>query len=167
MTQTLHEVFGGAERKFRLAIGELRELQDKCNAGPATILARLISYQPQAEQMKRPTPEGYAGGQDDPDFIADWNVYSLLRQFGGDWRVDDVREPIRLGLIGGGMTPTDAWLAVARYVDTRPLTEHIGLAAAILIKALSEDKDDAVGKATVETETPQAEATTATAKPDA
>ncbi|MEO4000312.1 gene transfer agent family protein [Mesorhizobium sp. CAU 1732] len=157
MTQTLHEVFGGAERKFRLAIGELRELQEKCEAGPATILARLMSYQPQSEFLKRPHPKDFDLGENDSDYISALNVFALVRNFGGDWRVDDVREPIRLGLIGGGITPTDAWVAVSRYVDTRPLTEHISLAAAILLKALSEDKDDAVGKTEVETTEPKAE----------
>lgn len=144
MTQTLKEHFGGAVREFRLNIAQLRELQEICEAGPATILARLISVQPQSVGMKRPEPENYKKESDDPDFIADFNIYSILRSFGGDWRVDDVREPIRLGLIGAGMTPTDAFVLVSRYVDTRPLTENFGLAAAIILKSLS--SDDTLGK---------------------
>ncbi|GHC61629.1 gene transfer agent family protein [Limoniibacter endophyticus] len=157
MTQTHEDILGGVKRKFRLPIGELRELQEKCEAGPATILARLMSYQPNA--TKRPEPSDYTHGDADPDYIADFNVYSMLRSFGGDWRVDDIRETIRLGLIGGGTTPTDAYIAVARYIDTRPLWEHAGLACAILLKALTGDKDDDPGKAPVETTTPTEAAT--------
>lgn len=146
MTQTFRESLGGAEREFRLGIGQLRELQEKCEAGPATILARLISVQPQAAGMKRPEPQDYVLSGSDPDFIADFNIYSTLRSFGGDWRVDDVRETIRLGLIGAGMTPTDAFILVSRYVDTRPLGENFGLAAAIILKSLASDTDDEVGK---------------------
>lgn len=153
MTQTLTEELGGVERQFRLGIGELRQLQEKCNAGPATILGRLMSFQPQAADTKRPNAKGYELGADDPDYRADFNLYSLLRSFGGDWRVDDVREPIRLGLIGAGTTPTEASLAVQSYVDSRPLSEHIGLAAAILIKSLSADEDVKPGEPKVETTT--------------
>jgi len=157
MSKALKQEFGGAEREFRLGIGELRELQTKCEAGPATILARVMSYQPQAIGMKRPNANDYELGASDPDFIADFNVYSLLRTVGNDWRVDDVRETIRLGLIGAGATPTDASLAVARYVDVAgDWPANVGLAAAILLHALVGPQDDQVGKATVETETPQA-----------
>ncbi len=82
---------------FRLAIGHLRELQDKCNAGPAEVLARLTS---------------------------------------GSWRVDDIRETLRLGLIGGGATPMDALVLVARYVDDRPLMENVFPAQAVLLAAV-------------------------------
>src|SRR6185312_3542608 len=98
MSRTLKEDFGGAEREFRLGIGELRELQGKCEAGPATILARLLAFQPQAIGMKRPVAKNYELGESDPDYGADCNIYSLLRTTGNDWRVDDVRETIRLGL---------------------------------------------------------------------
>jgi Phage tail tube protein, GTA-gp10 len=146
MAKNITLPFGGAAREFRLAIGQLRELQDKCQAGPATILARLMSYQPQASDTKRPRHEDFEFGALDPDFLADMNVFGLVRSIGGDWRVDDVRETIRLGLIGGGMTPTDAYVAVTRYVDERPLTENIGVAAAVLIHALRGDENDPVGK---------------------
>lgn len=95
------------ERTFRLPIGQLRELQDKCAAGPLQILGRLSD---------------------------------------GTWRVDDVRETIRLGLIGGGATPTDALVLVHRYVDARPLLENTALAQSILLVALMGNPDDKVGK---------------------
>ncbi len=104
--------WGDGPHVFRLTIGELRELQDKCNAGPAEILNRLA---------------------------------------GGTWRVDDIRETLRLGLLGGGKTPTDALVLVARYVDNRPLMENVTPAQAILLAALVGDPEDQVGKPKAET----------------
>lgn len=99
--------WGDGEHTFRLAIGQLRELQEKCNAGPAEILARLS---------------------------------------GATWRVDDLRETIRLGLIGGGKSPTDAHLLVVRYVDAVPLFDSVAPAQAILMAALVGAPGDQPGK---------------------
>jgi|SRR5215207_218509 len=52
------------------------------------------------------------------------------------WKVDDVREPIRVGLIGGGMIPPKATALVKRYVDDRPLAESVPIAMAILMCAI-------------------------------
>lgn len=146
MTRVVELPFGGDVRRFRLAIGELRELQDKCQVGPATILSRLIAFQPQAMDTMRPRAENFPLGIADPDYIAQFNLFSVLRSLGGDWRVDDVRETIRLGLIGAGTTPTEAWLLVSRYVDGVPLTECIGVASEILMHALVGEAGDPVGK---------------------
>lgn len=101
-------VWGDAEHTFRLAIGQLRELQDKTGAGPFSLLRRLMD---------------------------------------GDWRVDDLREVLRLGLIGGGLKPPEALALVQRYVDARPLMENWQPAQAILAAALYGDPGDPVGKA--------------------
>lgn len=84
------------EYPFRLAIGQIEELQEKTDCGPYFLLNRLLN---------------------------------------GTWRVHDARETIRLGLIGGGMTPADALKLVKRYVDDRPLLESVKPAAAILSAA--------------------------------
>jgi hypothetical protein len=149
MSAPLALPFAGKSMAFRLAIGQLQELQLACNAGPATILARLMSSQPQAANAKRPDPENYPLGAADLDFLADFNAYALLRGIGGDWRVEDVRETIRLGLIGAGMTPTDAFGMVTRYVDDlqrSPLVDNVGIAAAILHHALTAPEGERPGK---------------------
>lgn len=149
MSAPLSLPFAGKSLPFRLAIGQLQELQLACNAGPATILARLMATQPQAANARRPDPENYPLGASDPDFLADFNAYALLRGIGGDWRVEDVRETIRLGLIGAGMTPTDAFGLVTRYVDDlarSPLVDNVGIAAAILHHALTAPEGEKPGK---------------------
>lgn len=97
--------WGDGDYTFRLAIGQLRELQDKTGCGPMELLRRMMA---------------------------------------GTWRVDDARETLRLGLIGGGMKPPEALKLVQRYVDDRPLAESIMPAQAILMAAvfgeLEEDK---------------------------
>lgn len=101
-------VWGDGEHTFRLAIGQLRELQEKTKAGPLELLARLDN---------------------------------------GLWRVDDAREVLRLGLIGGGMTPVAAYEVVAKYADARPFAESIVPAKLILAAALyGTDEEDIPGK---------------------
>lgn len=114
-------VWGGDEREFRLAIGQLRRLQEKTGAGPMAVATRLA---------------------------------------GGTFMVDDVRESIRLGLIGGGMKPSEADELVKEYVDERPLLENVITAREILMAALVGDPNDEVGKGRAE-----GAATEATASP--
>lgn len=92
---------------FRLAHGQIRELQEKSNAGIIQIFTRIKD---------------------------------------GAWYLDDLREVIRLGLIGGGKTPLDALALTVRYVDERPLLESVAPATAILMAALVGSPDDPVGK---------------------
>lgn len=93
--------------RFRLAIGQLRELQEKCNAGPPEIFERLMK---------------------------------------NTWRVDDVRETLRLGLIGGGTPPSQALALVIRYVDMRPWMENVPAALEVMGAALVGDPNDQPGK---------------------
>lgn len=54
----------------------------------------------------------------------------------GDWTPQSVYEIIRLGLIGGGMKPTDAFRLAKTYVLDRPLGESSIPAATVLSAAL-------------------------------
>lgn len=74
----------------------------------------------------------------------------MQRLLSGDARVDDYRETIRLGLIGGGMAPVTATKLVVDYVDGRPRIESISVAVAVLMTLCTgrnaddaEDGDDA------------------------
>lgn len=105
--------WGDGEHVFRLALAQLLELQEKTDAGPVELVARIQAHR---------------------------------------WRVQDLRETIRLGLIGGGKTPTEALVLVSRYVDGRPLLESEPVAAEIITAALALP-DAAPGKQTAEAET--------------
>jgi len=100
--------WGDGEYKFRLGLGELRELQDKCGTGPFVIYQRLAD---------------------------------------GTWHVDDVREPLRLGLIGGGMNPTMALGKVGRYLGPGQFLENVIAARRVMLAGLFGDPEDTVGKA--------------------
>lgn len=63
--------------------------------------------------------------------------YTLMaRLMAQEWRVQDLRETIRLGLIGGGLPPSQALTLVQRYVEARPLLESVPIAQAIIMSAL-------------------------------
>lgn len=93
--------------QFRLAWGQLVELQEKCDAGPYVILQRL---------------------------------------YDGSWKMLDVSEPIRLGLIGGGMEPIRALKIVRQYVQEKPPVANVLVAQAILSAALMGAPDETLGK---------------------
>jgi hypothetical protein len=95
--------WAGGEHAFLLNIDLLRALQDKCDAGPAFVLARLQRSQ---------------------------------------WLVDDVVQPIRLGLEGGGLAKAEARNLTRRFVEDRPLTESVLTAIAVLMHALYGGKED-------------------------
>jgi len=58
------------------------------------------------------------------------------------WFVDDLREVIRLGLIGGGTDPVAALKLVQNYVDERPLLEAVPAALVIMSAALVAPEGD-------------------------
>ena len=88
-------------------------------------------------------------------------LYNRIRL--GKQRVEDIRQTIRLGLIGGGMEAEKAYTLVERYVDQRPQLVNKGPALAILGAALvgaddgsGDDGGDAAKKAEGESEKPVA-----------
>jgi hypothetical protein len=64
----------------------------------------------------------------------------------GHYFVNDVRETIRLGLIGGGMSAEKAMAAVKNHVDGRPLALSVLIAHAVIEAVLIGVPDDPVGK---------------------
>lgn len=91
--------FGGGSYRFRLAMGELEELQEVTGVGPYHCLRRLLA---------------------------------------GEWHLQDVRDTLRLGLIGGGLLANDALKLTRRYVDDRPdWLRNATLAIAVLSAALA------------------------------
>lgn len=62
------------------------------------------------------------------------------------WHIDDVIQPIRLGLEGAGMEKEEARKLVVNHVEDRPLTLSVMTAQAILLAALYGVEDDPVGE---------------------
>ncbi|OLP44648.1 gene transfer agent family protein [Rhizobium oryziradicis] len=56
----------------------------------------------------------------------------------------EIREVLRLGLIGGGAKPADALPLVRKYVDERPLDENRDTAHVICLAALARVHGDGV-----------------------
>lgn len=76
-------------------------------------------------------------------------IYDRVRSQMGDaprWYFNDLRETLRLGLIGGGMEPPRALMLVQRYCDDRPLSESLKPALAVLLAAMVGIPGDEVGK---------------------
>lgn len=61
---------------------------------------------------------------------------TLINFESGDWTPQSVYEIIRLGLIGAGKTPAEAYAHSQRYVVNRPIAESAPVAAAVLSAAL-------------------------------
>lgn len=90
----------------------------------------------------------WAGGEDVfafdslKDVIAlentcDCGIAALMRRFENDtWRTTDLRETIRVGLMGGGASPEDAMKKVKSFVDDRPLAPSVLLAHAIVASVI-------------------------------
>ncbi|MFN6950985.1 MAG: gene transfer agent family protein [Albidovulum sp.] len=68
----------------------------------------------------------------------------------GNWFIDDLRETIRLGLIGAGCKPSEAMEKVKRSFDARPFGESRVIAATIILAAVVGVPDDPVGKPSAE-----------------
>lgn len=104
---SVSRAWGDGEHKFRLRIGELRELEAKREAGAFEIYSRLAN---------------------------------------GTWRIDDIVEVLRLGLIGGGTAPVLALGLTAKYVTPGSFLDNVVTARLVLMHGLFGDPEDMVGK---------------------
>jgi hypothetical protein len=115
--------FAGEARVFRLALGEWRKVQEKCDAGPAELLARLA-----------------------PMFAARRQQLNMAQIMGngllGTWRVDDVREVILQGLLGGGTSGPQAFELVKAWVDERPIFESVEIAYQVVLASVFGVEDE-------------------------
>lgn len=76
-------------------------------------------------------------------------IMTIMRRLESDsWYVNDIRETIRIGLIGGGKTPEQAMLIVKRCVDENPngIAPSVLVAHTIIRAALIGVPGDEVGK---------------------
>lgn len=114
--------FGNGEHDFNVAKHkQLFELQDRCG---------LTAIGPDGERILIP--------------CGPFEIFERLR--GHRWREADVREPIRLGLIGGGADIRDVAKLMTEFVDDQPLGPLAPLAARILHAAVFGVAGDSLGK---------------------
>ncbi len=122
--------FADGAYSFKLGLAQIRELQEKTGAGIGALYARVLQGR---------MGDGLADGH--PAFAA--------------FHVDDVRETVRQGLIGGKQGRVDgadvpvtslrATELVERYLDPMPLAEQWKLAASILyalVEGFSDEQSD-------------------------
>lgn len=73
------------------------------------------------------------------------------RLLNGKWKFNDIRETLRLGLIGAGTDPGRALVLVNRYVDDVPLANNLLHAQAVIMAAIvGVQGDDIEKKATTD-----------------
>lgn len=124
----LTRMFGVAERPFRLLGAQWRDLEKARDAGLGEIAARLAPLVRLIE----------LGVGDKPGAL----TLAIAGGHLGAARLDDVREPILQGLIGGGMNSTEAGALVANVFDEAlreergPMFRWAPLAFAIVTQAL-------------------------------
>lgn len=81
--------------------------------------------------------------------VGPFRLYERIRAH--DWRIDDLREVLRLGLIGAGMDNALALKLVQNNFDARSKLQHEEPCIAILVAFLvGEQEQDPVGKASAE-----------------
>lgn len=108
--------WGDGDQKFRMAIGQWRELQEKVNGRRIAIGAPSVGPQTLLNAMRAK-----------------------------DAWPDDIRDVLRLGLVGGGLKPQEAHRLLVNYFDDKPPFEHMQTAFLVLFAGLVGVPEDQVG----------------------
>jgi hypothetical protein len=139
---TINLPFGNGTYDFNAAKHkQLFELQDKCG---------LLAQGADGEQIRIPCGPA--------------EIFDRLRS--NRWREADVAEPIRLGLIGGGLPIGDVGKLMAEFVHDHPLGTLAPLAARIMFAAVYGVQGDDLGKAEAERTASGVESSTSSAPPN-
>jgi hypothetical protein len=72
--------------------------------------------------------------------------YVLNRLFDGSWRMDDLRETIVQGLVGGGEDQRAAQALVEKWLDPEPKQQFLPIAQAVLMAWLTGAEDEDLGE---------------------
>ncbi len=92
----------------------------------------------------------------------DAGPYVILNRLHDEtWRLGDISNTIRLGLVGGGITPSEALKKTRAYVESRPPMENLIFAQAILSAACIGAPEEKLGNG----EAPNPEESPSTASP--
>ncbi len=88
----------------------------------------------------------------------------LIQRFAaGTWRVDDIRETLLQGLVGGGMSSADATRLMKTDFDDLPFQQFVQVAQVVLLATLMGAPDEAEDEESGE---PTGEPSTLTPSPD-
>jgi hypothetical protein len=125
-------LWGDEEHVFDLGIDQWRRIDQRCGIGPGEVYQRLYLVAMALEK-------GLSLGQ------------AAAAGMIGHWRIDDMREVILQGLIGGGRTELEAADLVRRRVDAgRDFRRNLALAYAIVKHGLADFEDAPPGESTGE-----------------
>jgi len=118
----------GGEHLFALRVGELEALQLATDSGPGEVLSRL------------------------------YTSMTLDAPHLGPWRIGDIIDSLRLGLIGGGTEALEARNLVMKTLDRHGPVALLGVAAEVLVHSIAPrpkdgEGEDAPGKPEGETAT--------------
>lgn len=148
MATPIQQDFAGEERSFLVRLGELRKIEERCEAGVFMIAGELS----RCVYTLRQRPNA--------------SLFDQLVMGLGGLRADYVREPILQGLIAGGMASPEATKIVRGEIDDRGfmgLVEAAPLALAVLIAGVSVPKGtEPLGEPTAGTAPPDSTGTTST-----
>ncbi|EJN11856.1 Protein of unknown function (DUF3356) [Bradyrhizobium sp. YR681] len=100
-------IWGSGQHAFKFGLGQFRALQENVNRRRLAIGAPLVGPMDLVEQLRAK------------------NLWP-----------DDLRDILRLGLIGGGMTPRDAHIEMTQSFDDTPPLEHVKPALSVLLAGL-------------------------------
>lgn len=92
--------------------------------------------------------------------------FLLNRLKTGEWRVEDISNIVRLGLIGGGMSPVTALNLTRKYVEERPPLENHEIACIILQAGLIGSPEEPVGEQVAANQKDESSTTSPTEKSD-
>lgn len=102
---SIRRAFGVEERRFVLTIKAWRELEKSRNAGLGVIATRIA---PMVQLLNHPGgPQAYPGGL----------IGAISHGLLGGFYVDDIKETLLWGLVGGGMTEIEAGILVRKQFD--------------------------------------------------
>lgn len=107
MSGSIELAWGSGLQVFKFGLGQFRALQENVNRRRLAIGAPLLGPMDLLEALKAK------------------NVWP-----------DDLRDILRLGLIGGGMSARDAHLEMTQSFDETPPIEHMKPAIAVLLAGL-------------------------------
>ena len=130
--------FGEEERDFLLTIGQIKRVEEVTGRSLQEIVQRLA---PLIDLLSSGAPMTRGG-----------LLSAIIGGRFGAAQVSDVREPILQGLIGGGMTSTEAGALVRNVFDESfktggaPMLEHADLAFTLLMQALIGWQDESLGE---------------------